>query len=376
MNMTEVFEVLRFSTPVIMQLVYISLLIRGCAWGNESSRMKLTRLLIAAKTCSIVSWTSALIFTFAPAFFVHIHCIFFLGVLLNTVFFYHFVHILTQTDKQRHFSYLHYAVPLVIVGALAIWSFFVPFDVRLYIVTHYGQSAKGYELYSAFFASKMPTNAIYHLLYISLAFIRLNRYRKAVANYSADIASTSMRWLYIFMYTSIFTIPITTSLVIIPLELLLNSLFIVIPVLLVMFQGSIITYSTIMGKYVIIYDGDQYNYQDSDRIKNAVIIRELELYMQTHKPYLNPNLKITDLSLALTTNRSRLSQLINQHYGMNFCRWINKYRLQQVEALALNSKLSTIERVESSGFSNYRSYVRFKKQIESEGVQPTQTDDL
>jgi AraC-like DNA-binding protein len=53
--------------------------------------------------------------------------------------------------------------------------------------------------------------------------------------------------------------------------------------------------------------------------------------MQKNKVYLQPDVSLTQLSRELGTNRTYLSQLINQQLKMNFCNFINQYRLQEIE---------------------------------------------
>lgn len=362
MNTSQIIEILRFTSPIFAQLICIFLLLRSYNWGDEPSRKKLTFLLVFVKACSIMSWFCILLYIYKPEIFIRIHCLYYLVLLNNSVLFFHFVHILTQTDTHRQFSYIHYIIPFVIVIPLAIWSLFIPSEVKLYIVCNNGAVKEGYELYSIFFTSKMAVNAIYYIFYMVWKFIRLHYYRKAIKDYSANIAGSSMLWLYIFMFASILAIPLTVGAAIIPRATILDSVFIIISIILVMLQGTIITYNTIVGKYVIIYK-DKDNSAANKDIRNKILVQQMEKYMQTDKPYLNPNLKITDLSSALGTNRSRLSQLINQHYNMNFCCWVNNYRLQEYNNLDNENVLSKRELAEDVGFSDYRTYIRFKQKI-------------
>lgn len=50
--------------------------------------------------------------------------------------------------------------------------------------------------------------------------------------------------------------------------------------------------------------------------------------MDNKQLYLKPNLTLTTLSAEIGTNRSYLSAIINQHYGMNFNAFINYHRAQ------------------------------------------------
>lgn len=61
--------------------------------------------------------------------------------------------------------------------------------------------------------------------------------------------------------------------------------------------------------------------------------QRVEKYLENEKPYLNPEFKITDMAKDLFSNRTYISAFINREYGMNFNRFINNYRLKEVERL-------------------------------------------
>jgi AraC-like DNA-binding protein len=93
-------------------------------------------------------------------------------------------------------------------------------------------------------------------------------------------------------------------------------------------------------------------------------IKRLEAYMCNEKPYLNSRLRITDIIRKLNTNRTSLSLLINRTYGMNFSRFINRYRLAEMEELnndPANAGVSQSELAVWAGFSDRRGYVRAKQ---------------
>lgn len=73
------------------------------------------------------------------------------------------------------------------------------------------------------------------------------------------------------------------------------------------------------------------------------------------------------------SNRTYISAFINREYGVNFNRFINNYRLQEVERLQSEvahrkQKTSMLEIVIHAGFSNYRSYFRAKNMVKNEAV--------
>ena len=75
----------------------------------------------------------------------------------------------------------------------------------------------------------------------------------------------------------------------------------------------------------------------------------------------------------LFSNRSYISAFINREYGMNFNRFINHYRLKEVErlqseAIERKQKVSSMEIVIHAGFSNYRSYFRAKRMLKNDSA--------
>lgn len=58
---------------------------------------------------------------------------------------------------------------------------------------------------------------------------------------------------------------------------------------------------------------------------------KLESWMQTEKPFLDPNLTLGELSRQLGTNTTMLSRVINQGFQQNFNDFINAYRVEAVK---------------------------------------------
>lgn len=65
------------------------------------------------------------------------------------------------------------------------------------------------------------------------------------------------------------------------------------------------------------------------------LINRLLYYVAEMKPYLDPELTLSQLAKDLNISRSQLSQLINDGIGDNFYDFINKYRVEQVKHLMI-----------------------------------------
>lgn len=58
-----------------------------------------------------------------------------------------------------------------------------------------------------------------------------------------------------------------------------------------------------------------------------------ESWIQREKPYLQPDFKLTDITIVLPINRSYLSRLINEAYGISFSRLVRQYRIEEAKRL-------------------------------------------
>lgn len=56
--------------------------------------------------------------------------------------------------------------------------------------------------------------------------------------------------------------------------------------------------------------------------------KELLEYMEIESPYLNPELRLTDLSESLGLKSYQLSEVLNRGMGTNFFQFINRYRIE------------------------------------------------
>jgi len=86
---------------------------------------------------------------------------------------------------------------------------------------------------------------------------------------------------------------------------------------------------------------------------NAEQRKQLEAWMETVKPFLNPEFRLMDISEVLPMNRTYLSQLINAEYGCSFYQFANKYRIDEAKRLLREKPYLSVQEVASlSGFSS------------------------
>jgi AraC-like DNA-binding protein len=281
--------------------------------------------------------------------------------MVDQVLLYQFVFSVTGTGKKEQFKRIHYIIPVVLTLAMGIWSLLTPYEVQYYIVETRGENAPGYEWYSRFFSATIPAFIVYNILYPIFGLLRIRKYRKAVVNYSADEQRASVGWLYGFILLVWLTMPIASSVLFVHKSELFTSLLTLPGAFLPIFQYLFICYNVMVGNYVIIKPQEQD--EDLDIRPARIDGKHFAKYIKDKKPYLDSKLRITDMCKDLGTNRSYLSAFINNEYGMNFSRYINLRRLEELDcirSMPKNQNAKGIEMVLDVGFSSYRSYLRVK----------------
>ena len=92
---------------------------------------------------------------------------------------------------------------------------------------------------------------------------------------------------------------------------------------------------------------------------NAVYRVTLETWIESEKPYLNPDFQLVDLRQVLPLNRTYLSQLINTEYGCTFFQWVSGLRIKEAKRMkSEHPELTTQEISQRCGFSSRQAFTR------------------
>lgn len=103
------------------------------------------------------------------------------------------------------------------------------------------------------------------------------------------------------------------------------------------------------------------NLQDKTREK---IKGELLILFEEKEYFRKTDLRITDVSAVLGTNRSYISSIVNVDYDSTFSDFVNKYRVEYAKKLLLDKRNHVLDYIaEESGFASVNSLLRaFKKE--------------
>lgn len=320
--------------------------------------------------CSMFNWGSLIFYFFHPEGFVYINWFVFFSFLMVQVYLYAFIFEVTNVDHARPFPWQHYIFPVFFSMVLLAVSVVTPIEYQVQVIKSQGGCPDGaYQLFCKVSNSKMPVRFALSLFYIVLGFWRLNRYRKVVANLSSNEDKSQLHWIsgYLFMSTAIIPLIIIAyffgnrSFVISSLSMIgYNLLFII--------QYVYLCYFVLKERYVVwsnVGETEETLPQPENvLLKKNVLTREsFELYIQTRKPYLNPDLKITDLVEHMNVNRTYISTFINSEFQVNFSAYINQYRFEEYLKLADMPEYKDKPKRElaaMAGFSSYKSFQRYR----------------
>lgn len=370
MTHDELAYIILFSVPAYTALICGLLMVRMSQLKESPFERGELIQAIVLYLISMLVWLSFIVYTVLPEIYVMLNSFLFLACLLVYAVSYRFVFEVTKVNQSEKFPKIHYLFPLSGFIVMQVWSFFVPWEVRLSLVRSGGIMVEGYQWYSIFFDSNILLLLCMNLTYALLGLRRIVRYRKVVVNFSADEYRGSVGWLYQFIYTSLAMFVVEVCIFMFSINMRVPIWLLPIPAIFAVFKYVILTHNVLLENFVIIktdpVDGPNTEYS-GDTLGQALKIRHLEAYMHKNKPYLNPKLKITEVVRELNTNRTTLSLLINRTYGMNFCRYVNRFRLKEFEEIKSNPKnvnLSKQELVIKAGFSDYRGYRRVKQHEE------------
>lgn len=98
---------------------------------------------------------------------------------------------------------------------------------------------------------------------------------------------------------------------------------------------------------------------DATEADVSLLRQRIERLMNEEQLYLQPNLKIADLSTRLATNRNYIYLTINREMKMSFSEYINSMRVAYAQALIdKNPRMPLTEVAEKSGFNSATSFYR------------------
>ena len=110
------------------------------------------------------------------------------------------------------------------------------------------------------------------------------------------------------------------------------------------------------------------------QIREKHIASQLAKTMEEKKLYLNPKLSIVDIAVALGTNKTYLSDYLNNTLKLTFNDFVNQFRVKEacriIDSMTASDKRNMIDVATKSGFNSISSFNRYFSKIQ--GTSPRQ----
>lgn len=206
---------------------------------------------------------------------------------------------------------------------------------------------------------------LYSLAIIIYGFIAVKQFNRVLADNFSD-EKLSLYWLKYIMYLYIVMIGVWTFATIVA-----NDFSVAIYNVSMMSAFGMFCYfvykqedmlealeaSGIEDHEGILEDGTAYT--EVLKQKDYHFADSFENVFSTDRIYLNPKLNINDLARALGTNRTYVSNYINQQLHTTFYEYVNKWRVMRAKQLLLSTSLPLEDIAEQSGFNSLSSFRRY-----------------
>ena len=209
-------------------------------------------------------------------------------------------------------------------------------------------------------------------VYLGLTYKSLWKYREIIKNKYSQIDQINLDWLSFALNT--FGLISFVSLVQSVIALTENrSAFMVTLVLLLIFIFYFVNKVILKALrqpeiFAGITQNETSKYLGSNLTPNQIEAykKQLLAFLNTEKPFLNPQVSLTDLSEKLSVSTKHLSQVINQSFDKSFFDFVNTYRIQEAQQILKKSKddkLTVLEVMYEAGFNSKSSFnTAFKKE--------------
>ncbi|HPF52080.1 MAG TPA: helix-turn-helix domain-containing protein [Draconibacterium sp.] len=300
--------------------------------------------------------------------------------------FYFYLRSLSSARFENKYNYIHFLPALILSSiALVLNLFLSPADRISYVkyllieknLKHFAlHSVEGYKAL-VFLISR--TIFIGHTIFYLILGIRLaDQHNKRIIQFYSNVEGRSMEWI-----KTLSIIYLIASMVAIFFSLVgrsyfaQNSFMLIIPSVifssLYFILGLNGSQHVSVSEDIVENPGEYVEFDEIDSTQDKILRKKLLRIFEKERIYIHPDLRITTIAELLRTNRTYISRLINDDFGMNFNEFVNKYRIEEAERL-LNCEDNhqyTLQYIaEKSGFGNANSFTRSFKEIN--GITPGQ----
>jgi AraC-like DNA-binding protein len=300
------------------------------------------------------------------------------ALLYGPLLFFYFKRI-TQQYVLKPKDILH-IIPALILCVILIPFYSLPAKEKLNIIFGISSLYKTQDFLFIVFIPKLTSYIIYGFLIGKIYFDKQNKLihknDDVLVKWKRNIYYIHM--LYIFAYAfygiTISGILITNSEAIYHSQVLAMSLMVLYIAQMAYLNPKVFSYKSLMFKNGMRFS--KYLKSGLTPSLSEELKGELIALFNVDKVYRDSNLNLDALSEKLNTTRHNTSQIINEHFDMNFFELINKFRIDEAINLLLEDKNGNLNIIDIAYEVGYNNKVTFNKAFKkSTSLTPTEFID-
>jgi AraC-like DNA-binding protein len=320
-------------SPIIVPLILSGLLFLSSERENRSKLYLAGYMLVI----SYVFLANAFYFQHNYHVYTWLHSLHIATVLMIYPGAYVYVKLLTSPDVRFSRLFIHFILAIFFFFASALIFFpFLSQEERVVFLAEYRFNPDFSKFWMKILYYVRMSNIVVLFLqvivYLYLTVHELSKHRKLVADIFSNPERFQLNWLRYFnlalalsAFVSVFLYAVN------PAKLFGDERYLAYPLLLI---ALILWFLGIMGNnqaMITELEKTEDEGPGPKKVDEPELARKLTKYFEEEKPYLNSDLKIWDVCSYMGTNRTYISNFINQHYGQNFSSFVNTYRLKEVK---------------------------------------------
>ena len=298
--------------------------------------------------------------------------------LLHGPFMYLYVSDLTSDHKSYHALKLSHFLP------------FIAFIIYLVISAQFPEYARGISVEHSENLSEPPLLFVFFLIitalsgtvYFFLAFRKYKSIKRSSENYSAK--DNNLEWLgkLITIFGIVWTLLIIVAVIhhifhLFTIKFCTNGLFLSLSAFIILIGYYGLNQKEVFINFKSENDNNKLPTSTKELKEHGAILkdeglekcfRDVESFMITEKPYLDPELTLPKLAKDLDVPAHQLSQVINEIHQRNFFDFINQYRVEEVKNKIQDEQFknySLLAIAYDSGFNSKSAFNRVFKKITS-----------
>ncbi len=281
---------------------------------------------------------------------------------INPFYYIYLKSLTTENFKFGKKEILHFIPAFIVLICLLLFFLPLTYDEKIRIITEGNSNKNKLNLLLKINEFVKLFSFIFYyiqlLTYMILMVIILKKHTRKIKDFYSNTEKVTLNWLKIFIFIFIINTILELSIAYFYYSPLYKHLELTYYLLMIL-GNSIFGFFGI--KQADIFTENNSNYKNSNTLHNKIKIEEqksfptskysksklddktkislekdiLEL-MTVKKLFLNPDLRIEDIANELMTNKTYISQVINESFGKNFFYFVNEYRINEAKRLIKN----------------------------------------